>query len=89
VSRDPKARFSVLQEWVSTNKLAILHRASKGPATPADLLANIPQYFEAEGEITGDRTLLIKTRGYPEKLAISLNDADPARDEVISRRAHV
>ena len=48
-----------------------------------------PRYLEAEGEITADRTLLIKTRGYPEKLAILLKDADPARDEVLSRRTDV
>ncbi len=89
VGSDPVMRFSVLQEWVATNKLAILHRASKGLATPADLIANIPRYFEAEGEITADRTLLIKTRGYPEKLAIPLKDADPARNEVLSRRTDV
>jgi hypothetical protein len=89
VSRDPAIRFSVLQEWVVTNKLAILHRASKGLVTPAELIASIPRYFEAEGEITSDRTLLIRTRGYPEKLAIPLNDADPTGDEVLSRRAQV
>jgi hypothetical protein len=89
VSRDPAIRFSVLQEWVATNKLAILHRASKGLVTPAELIASIPRYFEAEGEVTSDRTLLIRTRGYPEKLAIPLNDADPTGDEVLSRRAHV
>ena len=89
VGSDPFMRFSVLQEWVATNKLAILHRASKGLARPADLIANIPRYFEAEGEITADRTLLIKTRGYPEKLAVPLKDADPARDEVLSRRTDV
>jgi hypothetical protein len=88
VSRDPAIRFAVLQEWVATNKLAILHRASKGLVTPAELMASIPRYFEAEGEIT-DRTLLIRTRGYPEKLAIPLDDADPTGDEVLSRRTHV
>src|SRR5262249_7448691 len=41
VSRDPAIRFSVLQEWVVTNKLAILHRASKGLVTPAELIASI------------------------------------------------
>jgi len=86
VSRDPALRFSVLQEWVATNKLAILHRASKGLVSPAELIASIPRYFEAEGEVTSDRTLLIRTRGYPEKLAIPLNDADPTGDEVLSRR---
>jgi hypothetical protein len=89
VGRDPALRFSVLQEWVATNKLAILHRASKGLVTAAELIASIPRYFEAEGEVTPDRTLLIRTRGYPEKLAIPLNDADPTGDEVLSRRAHV
>jgi hypothetical protein len=89
VSRDPAIRFSVLQEWVATNKLAILHRASKGLVTPAELMASIPRYFEAEGEITSDRMLLIRTRGYPEKLAIPLDDADPTGNEVLSRRTHV
>jgi len=89
VSRDPATRFAVLQEWVATNKLAILHRASKGLVTPAELMASIPRYFEAEGEITSDRTLLIRTRGYPEKLAIPLDDADPSGNEVLSRRTHV
>ena len=88
VSRDPAIRFSVLQEWVATNKLAILHRASKGLVTPAELMASIPPYFEAEGEITSDRKLLIRTRGYPEKLAIPLDDADPTGNEVLSRRTH-
>jgi hypothetical protein len=88
VSRDPAIRFSVLQEWVATNKLAILHRASKGLVTPAELMASIPRYFEAQGEITADRTLLIRTRGYPEKLAIPLDDADPTGNEVLSRRTH-
>jgi hypothetical protein len=89
VSRDPAVRFAVLQEWVATNKIAILHRASKGLVTPAELMASIPRYFEAEGEITSDRTLLIRTRGYPEKLAIPLEDADPTGHEVLSRRTHV
>jgi hypothetical protein len=89
VSRDPVTRFSVLQEWVATNKLAILHRASRGLVTPAELIASIPRYFEAEGEITSDRTLLIRTRGYPEKLAIPLDDADPTGNEVLSRRTNV
>jgi len=89
VSRDPAIRFSVLQEWVATNKLAILHRASKGLVTPAELIASIPSYLEAQGEITSDRTLLIRTRGYPEKLAIPLDDVDPTGNEVLSRRTHV
>jgi hypothetical protein len=89
VSRDPALRFSVLREWVATNKLAILHRASRGLITPAELLASIPRYFEALGEITADRTLLIRTRGYPEILAIPLDDADPTGNEVLSRRTHV
>jgi hypothetical protein len=89
ISQDPQVRFTVLKEWVNTNTLAILHRASRGFTTPAELIVNIPPHLEAEAELTPDRVLLINTRGYAEKVALQLNDLDPMDHEVLSRRTDV
>jgi hypothetical protein len=89
ISQDPQVRFTVLKEWVNTNTLAILHRASRGFTTPAELIVNIPPHLEAEAALTPDRVLLINTRGYAEKVALQLNDLDPMDHEVLSRRTDV
>ena len=80
VSQDPQLRFSVLRDWISTNALAILHRAGRGYTNANDLIAGIPAYLEAEAEILGGRVLLIGTRGHSEKLAIPIGDLDPSSD---------
>ena len=89
VSQDPQVRFSVLKDWVTRNSLAIQHRASRSWNSPAELIATVPQQFEPLAEITPDQILLISTQGYPEKIAIRLNDSDPTVHEVLSRRTDV
>jgi hypothetical protein len=89
ISHDPQIRFSVLKDWLNTNTLAILHRASRGYSSASDLIATIPTHLEAEAELTPERVLLINTRGYAEKIAIPLNHADPMEHEVLSRRTDV
>ena len=76
--RDPHIRFSVLKDWISTNALAILHRASRGGNRTNDLIANVPAYLEPEAEIIGGSVLVIGTRDHAEKLAIALRDLDPS-----------
>ena len=76
--RDPHIRFSVLKDWISTNALAILHRASRGSNRTNDLIANVPAHLEPEAEIIGGSVLIIGTRGHAEKLAIALRDLDPS-----------
>ena len=76
--RDPHIRFFVLKDWISTNALAILHRASRGWNRTNDLIANVPAHLEPEAEIIGGSVLIIGTRGHAEKLAIALRDLDPS-----------
>ena len=76
--RDPHIRFSVLKDWISTNALAILHRASRGSNRTNDLIANVPPHLEPEAEIIGGSVLVIGTRDHAEKLAIALRDLDPS-----------
>jgi hypothetical protein len=71
---DPELRFSALNDWVNSNYLSFLRRASRGWSAPADLISHIPAYFEAHAEITADDFLLIGTRGHPEKVAVRLDD---------------
>jgi hypothetical protein len=80
VAMDPESRFSALNDWVNTNYLSFLRRASNGGSTPAHLIAHIPAYFEAQAEISPDNFLLISTRGYPEKVAVRLDDVDAPAD---------
>lgn len=68
----PELRFLELNDWVNTNYLSFLRRASQGWTSPADLITHIPARFEAEAEISADDYLLIGTRGYPEKVAVLL-----------------
>ena len=75
ISQEPKARFAALKDWVSTNSLAIVYRASHGSATTTDLIATVPPYLEAQAEIAPGGILLVSTRGYPEKVSIQLNEA--------------
>ena len=86
VSQDPQVRFSVLKDWVTRNSLAIQHRASRSWTSPTDLIATVPQQFEPVAEITPDQVLLVSTQGYPEKIAIRLNDSDATGHEILSRR---
>jgi hypothetical protein len=74
ISQEPKVRFAVLKDWISTNALAIVYRASHGSATITDLIATVPAYLEARAEIAPGGILLISTRGYPEKISIQLNE---------------
>ena len=93
--RDPHIRFSVLKDWISTNALAILHRASRGCSRANDLIASVPAHLEPEAEIIGGSVLIIGTRGHAEKLAIAVRDLDPSSgmmewfeppvDDVLSR----
>jgi len=80
LSRDPELRFTVLQEWVSTNVLAILRRASRPWSTANDLITTIPQYLEPEAEILNHSVLLIGTRGHSVKLAVALEELEPTSD---------
>jgi hypothetical protein len=89
ISHDPQIRLSVLKDWLNTNTLAILHRASRGYSSASDLIATIPAHLEAEAELTPERVLLINTRGCAEKVAIPLNHADPMEHEVLPRRTDV
>ncbi len=75
VSSDSQLRFSLLKEWISINTLAIQRRAARGWSVPADLIANVPAYLEPEAEIV-DEALVVGTRGYAEKLSVSLRDLD-------------
>jgi len=74
ISQEPKVRFAVLKDWISTNSLAIVYRASHGSATTKDVIATIPAYLEAQAEIVPGGILLVSTRGYPEKISIQLNE---------------
>jgi hypothetical protein len=76
LAMNPENRFSALNDWVNANYLSFLRRASHGSSTPAHLIAHIPAYFEAQAEITPDNFLLISTRGYPEKVAVRLDEVD-------------
>jgi hypothetical protein len=91
VGLDPEFRFSALNDWVNANYLSFLRRASRGWATPADLIAHIPDYFEAQAEVTTDNFLLIGTRGYPEKVAVRLddNEFDAGSGELSSSRTEL
>lgn len=89
ISHDPQIRFSVLKDWLNTNMLAILHRASRGCSSASELIATIPAHLEAEAVLTPERVLLINTRGCAEKVAVPLNPADPMDHEVVSRRTDV
>jgi hypothetical protein len=75
ISQEPKVRFAVLKDWISTNSLAIVYRASHGSATATDLIATVPSYLEAQAEVAPGDILLVGTRGYPEKISIRLNEA--------------
>ena len=75
ISQEPKVRFAVLKDWISTNSLAIVYRASHGSATATDLIATVPAYLEAQAEVAPGDILLVGTRGYPEKISIRLNEA--------------
>ena len=74
ISQEPEARFAALKDWISTNSLAIVYRASHGSAKTTDLIATVPSYLEAQAEIVPGGLLLVSTRGYPEKIAIRLNE---------------
>ena len=89
VSRDPRIRFSLLKDWISTNGNAILYRASRGWNTAADLIVNVPTYLEAEAEVREDSVLMIGTRGCAEKVELPLDDSKGSADEVLSGRTHV
>lgn len=89
VAQDAEIRFAALNDWVNTNYLAILHRASRGWSSPADLIAHIPAYFEAQAEISAGDILLISTRGYPEKVAVRLRDVDAVNHEILSGRTDI
>jgi hypothetical protein len=69
-------RFSILKDWLSTNMLAVLRRASFEWKTPDDLIALIPTYLEANAEVLNNEILLIGTSGYNEKLAIPIQNFD-------------
>ena len=72
--QDPKFRFSVLKEWLAINALAIRHRASRPGSTAKDLIASIPSDLEPVGEIVNDCELRAGTRGYSERVSISLRE---------------
>jgi hypothetical protein len=74
ISQEPEARFAALKDWISTNSLAIVYRASHGSAKTTDLIATVPSYLEPQAEIGPGGVLLVSTRGYPEKIAIRLNE---------------
>jgi hypothetical protein len=74
ISQEPGVRFAALKDWISTNSLAIVYRASHGSAKTTDLIATVPSYLEAQAEIAPDGVLLVSTRGYPEKITIRLNE---------------
>lgn len=74
ISQEPEARFAALRDWISTNSLAIVYRASHGSAKTTDLIATVPPYLEAQAEIGPDGVLLVSTHGYPERIAIRLNE---------------
>ena len=82
VAMDPENRFSALNDWVNANYLSFLRRASNGGYTPAHLISHIPAYFEAQAEISPDNFLLISTRGYPEKVAVRLDEANITAEAV-------
>ncbi len=65
-------RFSILQDWISTNMLAVFRRASLEWKTPDDLIAFLPSYLEGEAEILNGEVLLIGTPGHNEKLAVPI-----------------
>jgi hypothetical protein len=74
ISQEPEVRFAALKQWISTNSLAIVYRASHGSAKTTDLIATVPSYLEPQAEIEPGGILLVSTRGYPEKIAIRLNE---------------
>jgi hypothetical protein len=74
ISQEPEARFAALKEWIATNSLAIVYRASHGSAKTTDIIATVPSYLEPQAEIGPGGILLVSTRGYPEKIAIRLNE---------------
>jgi len=82
LASNPENRFSALTDWVNTNYVSFLRRAANGPSTPAHLIAHIPAYFEAQAEISPDNFLLISTRGYPEKVAVRLDEANLTAEAV-------
>jgi hypothetical protein len=71
-------RFSILKDWLSTNMMAILRRASMEWKTPDDLIALIPAYLEPDAEILNNEVLLVGTSGHNEKLAIPIQNFDAA-----------
>src|SRR5262249_24449422 len=71
-------RFSILKDWMSTNMLAVLRRASLEWKTPDDLIAFLPAYLETEAEVLNNQILLIGTPGHNEKLAVPIRSLDAA-----------
>jgi hypothetical protein len=80
IRNDCRIRFSVLNDWLSINMLAILRRAFHDWKTVNDLIAIVPSYLEPEAEILDRQVLLIGTRGHSEKLAIPIRELDPSSD---------
>ena len=80
LNEDPEFRFSVLRDWISTNSLAILRRASREWKTTDELIAIIPPCLQPEAEILGERVLLIGTQGHFEKCAIAIRELDPTSE---------
>jgi hypothetical protein len=85
---DASLRFSVLQEWLSINTLAIRHRAARPGSTANDLIATIPADLEPTAEILNDSVLLVGTRGYPERVSIQFREDTPAPPPTKETAAH-
>jgi Na+-transporting methylmalonyl-CoA/oxaloacetate decarboxylase gamma subunit len=77
---DPQQRFVLLKQWVSANAMAILRRSHSTWLTPMDLIAGIPDSFEAEVELLDDRILVIGTRDVTDRVALPIKQLDPASD---------
>jgi hypothetical protein len=72
LANDAALRFHLLKEWISTNSLAILRRATTAPASARDLISSAPETLEAEAELLEDRILIVGTRGHDERVALAL-----------------
>jgi hypothetical protein len=78
LNQDPGLRFTVLKDWLEKNSLAILRRAAHEWKTAEDLIIIIPSALEPVAELLDGRVLMVGTRGYPEKHAITISDHDPS-----------
>jgi hypothetical protein len=78
--RRPEFRFTLLKEWVSTNALAIVHRASRSWKSPNDLIENIPSDLEPVAAVLKDSVLLVGTRDHCATLAVPLRELEPGSE---------